>query len=191
MRGEPTRDNGRLIFPPPTYRCFELKTSKVTRSGEVKSLKTGKFHKTRGQLEKLCDIGAQQVFLLEAFIVEAGYTVSGSRRMPAAVRDAISVKYEQIMRADYGYATMGIEQIPGFSEHDTGVLWPTETIKGAKTKAANGPFLDIVKTIEVYIAAARPNRGDTVVTYCYNCRKLTHTRRIGPYSCRECKTPFV
>jgi hypothetical protein len=76
VRGAPEHRNGQLIFPDPTYRCFELKTSKVTRSREVKSLKDSKFHKTRAQLEKLCEIGAPEVFLLEAFIVEAGYSVS-------------------------------------------------------------------------------------------------------------------
>lgn len=44
------------------YRAFELKTSKVTREGKVTSLKVGKFHKTLGQLGKLWELGAQEVF---------------------------------------------------------------------------------------------------------------------------------
>ena len=113
----PRTENGRRVLPPPIYRCFELKTPKVNRDGDVQSLKTAKFHKTMGQLEKLCDIGAQQVFLLEAFIVEAGYSdAMPTREMPMLVREAVAEKYEQIMRADYGYVAMAIEQVRGYAE---------------------------------------------------------------------------
>lgn len=103
----PTPQRGSRGFPPPIYRCFELKTAKVTRNGDVKSLKTAKFHKTIGQLEKLCGIGAQQVFLLETFIVEAGYSDAGLARMPLPVREAVSEKYAQMTGADYGYVHHG------------------------------------------------------------------------------------
>ena len=56
-----------------------------------KIMSSMKFHKTMGQLEKLCDIGAQQVFLLEAFIVEAGYSdAMPTREMPMLVREAVA-----------------------------------------------------------------------------------------------------
>ena len=192
MLPPPKSEEWRRVFPPPPiYRCFELKTAKVNRNGDVKSLKTAKFHKTMGQLEKLCDIGAQQVFLLETFIVEAGYSDSGWPRIPPPVLEAVASKYGHIMRADYGYVIMAIEQIRGYAENATGVFWPTTTIKSAKTNEPSGPFLDIIKTIEAYIGASNANRATDVVTYCYSCRKLTHTHRTGPYSCRECKKPFV
>jgi hypothetical protein len=76
----------------------------------------------------------QQVFLLERFIVEAGYSGAGVASMPQPVREAVSLKHEQIKRADYGYVTMAIEQIHGFAEGATGMLWPTATIKGSKTR---------------------------------------------------------
>lgn len=44
------------------YRGFELKTAKVKKSGEVKSLKDGRFKKTIAQLQKLCDFGLPQFF---------------------------------------------------------------------------------------------------------------------------------
>jgi hypothetical protein len=64
-------DNGQHKFSR-LYRSFELKTSKVSRDGAVKSLKRNKMYKVQGQLEKLCKIGSPQVFLLDVFIVEAG-----------------------------------------------------------------------------------------------------------------------
>ena len=93
------------VRPPPTpeghlrpliYRCFELKTSKVTRAGEVRSLKDHKFRKTVKQLEKLLDFGAPQVFLLEAFIVEAGFYSTYGAGMPTSVRNSIASKLAQI-----------------------------------------------------------------------------------------------
>jgi len=178
-------------FPPTVYRCFELKTAKITRTGVVKSLKSAKFHKTMGQLEKLCDIGAQQVFLLEAFIVEAGFSDAGLALMPPSVREAVSSKHKHIMRADYGYVAMAIEQMRGFAEDSANRFWPTATIKSAKIKEPSGPFLDIIEAIEGYIEVSGVNRSFDVITYCDACKKLTHTHRTGPYLCRECKTPFI
>jgi hypothetical protein len=171
-----------------SYRCFEVKTAKVKRSGEVKSLKGSKFYKTVAQLEKLCSFGAPVTVLLEAFIVETGYT--GSRFvMPAAVRESISAKYDQITRADFGYAALAIEQIRGFSEDATGLLWPAETIKGAKVRPSGTKFLDLVSQVEAYLQKARTtdyNGYRSVVTYCYRCKSLTWADCRGPYVCREC-----
>lgn len=191
MLPAPIMQNGKHAFPPPVYRCFELKTAKITRSGDVKSLKTGKFHKVIGQLEKLCNLGSQQVFLLETFIVEAGYSNKGLFGMPPLVREAVSNKYNQIMQADYGYVAMAIEQLPGFDVNATGVAWPTQTIKSAKTRDPTGPILDIIHTVDAYVNASAANRAVDVITYCYACQKLTHTHRTGPYSCRDCKTSFI
>ena len=47
------------------------------------------------------------------------------------------------MRPDYGYVAMAIEQIRGFAENATGVVWPTDTIKSAKANEPSGPFLDM------------------------------------------------
>jgi hypothetical protein len=110
--------------------------------------------------------------------------------MPQPVREAVSLKHEQIKRADYG-VTMAIEQIRGFAEGATGMLWPTATIKGSKTQELSGSFLDIVKAVEAYIEASGANRASDVMTYCYACQQLTHTHRTGPYACRDCKSPFV
>jgi len=162
----------------PTYRCFELKTAKVSRSGEVKSLKGSKFHKTRAQLEKLCRFGAPQVFLLEAFIVEAGFTNSSRFAMPATVRESVSRKYDEITRADFGYVALAIEQIRGFAETDTGLLWPVEIIKGAKVRPAAAPFSDLISVVEAYIREVSASNYSSVVTYCYHCKSLTWTVRV-------------
>ena len=134
MKPGPERHDSGMVFQRPIPRCFELKTSKITRDGQVKSLKEGKFHKTRAQLEILCDFGSPQTFLLEAFIVEAGFSRTNhyNSSLPPAVRESTARKCEQITRADYGYVVLPIEQIPGFAEEHTGMAWPAVTLKGAE-----------------------------------------------------------
>jgi hypothetical protein len=93
------------------YQSFELKTSKVTRDGDVKSLKRNKMHKVQGQLAKLCRIGSPQVFLLDVFIVEAGYSNFNNEGMPPAAKQAVAFKHEFISRSEVGYGVFAIEQI--------------------------------------------------------------------------------
>jgi hypothetical protein len=128
--GELVRVNGDLVFHP-FYRCFELKTSKVTGSGAVRSLKEGKIHKTIAQLEKLCRMGAPQVFLLDVFIIEAGFSPSCTIGMPQAVIESISKKSRRMTGVDFGYVTQAVEQIPDYSE-DIALRWPILKIKDAK-----------------------------------------------------------
>jgi hypothetical protein len=173
----------------PLYRCFELKTAKVRRSGEVTSLKDHQFHKTMGQLEKLCRIGCEHVFLLEAFIIEAGFPSEPIEGMPIRVRAAVSEKYERIMQAEYGYVAMAIEQIPGFDEDETGMVWPTTVIKPAPKRQIGKTFRDIVDLIEAHVATAG-GPGSYTVTFCESCKKLTALGRRGPYVCSNCQSPL-
>ena len=108
-----------MVFPRPIPRCFELKTNKISRDGQVKSLKEGKFHKDKGSLEKLCNFGSPQTFLLEAFIVEAGQLDPATIIIQVCRQrsgSSTARKYEQITRADYGYVVLPIEQIPALQK---------------------------------------------------------------------------
>jgi hypothetical protein len=192
VRGQPRRCDGRMVFPPPLYRCFELKTAKVSRSGEMKSLKEGKFYKTKAQLQKLCNLGAPQVFLLEAFIVEAGFTVGGTFAMPPRVRVSVAAKYDQIVGADFGYVALALEQIPGYSEAGAGLLWPVTTIKPATVQPMRAPFGDIVSELEAYAKRTKRTRsGFSVLSYCYDCKGLTWAPHRGPYLCATCGAPLL
>jgi hypothetical protein len=173
------------------YRGFELKTAKVKKSGEVKSLKDGRFKKTIAQLQKLCDFGLPQVFLLEAFIVEAGYSPASKGRMPTEVRNSVANKRAQIENKDFGYVALAIEQIPGYSEAHTGVLWPGTTVKEAKTNPLRPPFSRLVSTVEEFAEKNGAIGGRSVVTFCYRCRNLTAVVASGPYVCTNCKTPLI
>lgn len=190
-RGEP--QNGRVKFIGPVYRCFELKTSKVTRNGDVKSLKEGKFHKTKAQLEKLCKIGAPEVHLLEAFIIEAGFSTHPEMpAMPAAVRESIARKYNQIVGTEFGYVALPMQQMLGFDEQHTRLMWPTERIKHASISQLRPPFSNLVAAVEAHLAIASKERGySPVVGYCADCKSLTCVHQRGPYVCEKCEAPLV
>lgn len=190
VRGQPCKQDGRTVFPPPLYRSFELKTAKVSKSGEVKSLKKGKFHKTKAQLQKLCDLGAPQVFLLETFIVEAGFS-RGVYAMPSSVEESVKSKYAKIIGADYGYVALALEQIPGYSEAHTEVLWPTVTIKDAPIRPMHAPFDAIVNELDAFARKSGSNNFGSVLTYCYACKSLTSTPHRGPYLCSACVQPLL
>lgn len=176
---------------PLIYRCFELKTSKVTRSGEVKSLKEHKFRKTVKQLDKLLNFGAPQVFLLEAFIVEAGFSSTSRTTMPTAVRNSIANKLAQIKGCAFGFATLPLEQIPGYAEIPTAILWPTETIQRAEIRPARPPFSKLVARVDEYARSAGAHPFRSVISYCYPCRELTLVAGRGPYTCSTCKAPLI
>lgn len=188
------------VRPPPSpeprrrpllYRCFELKTSKVTRSGEVKSLKEHKFRKTIKQLEKLLNFGVPQAFLLEAFIVEAGFSFTSRNVMPTLVRNSIANKLAQIRGLPCGYATLPLEQIPGYAEIPTAILWPPETIQRADIRPARAPFSRLVAKVEEYVRSAGAHPFKSVVSYCYRCRELTLVSGRGPYICGSCKGALI
>lgn len=172
------------------YRGFELKTAKVKKTGEVKSLKENQFRKTIAQLQKLCDFGLPQSFLLETFIVEAGYSPTRGR-MPTEVRNSVAYKRRQIENRDFGYAALAIEQISGYSETDSGRLWPIATIKEAKTNPLRPPFSRLVSVIEKFAEANAAIGGHTVVTYCNRCRSLIAVDARGPYVCTRCRAPLI
>jgi hypothetical protein len=163
----------------------------VKRSGEVKSLKDAKFRKTIKQLQKLRDFGVPQVWLLEAFIVEAGFAPTSRDMMSLEVRNSVEGKLAQIRATDFGYATLPIEQIPAYAEASTGILWPTETVKRANTNPLRPPFSRLVSAVDEYARKARATDMKSVVTYCYRCRNLTAIDRRGPYVCANCKVPFI
>ncbi len=172
------------------YRVLELKTAKISSSGEVWSLKEAKFHKVIGQLAKLLRIGVPQVFLLDIFILEAGYS-DRADALPDRVRATIAQRIESLAASPCGYAVGAIEQIVGYHEEDTGKAWPVEALKDADTLEIGTPFAAIVAHIEAFIERRGGLGGNSVVTFCYQCRSLTCANRVGPYQCEICGAPLL
>jgi hypothetical protein len=183
-------DNGQHKFSR-LYRSFELKTSKVSRDGAVKSLKRNKMYKVQGQLEKLCKIGSPQVFLLDVFIVEAGYSNFNHEGMPPAAKEAVAFKHEFISRSGIGYAVFAIEQIEAMDEDSTGILWPTATIQTAETRSMGPDFRKIVDEVEAYVQRIGGVGYKEVISFCTGCKSLTHVESRAEPLCRSCGRPLI
>ncbi len=160
------------------YRAFEVKTSKVTRDGNVRSLKDNevKFQKVIKQLDKLREFGAEQIFLLEVYIAQSGYS-SASFRFPVEIQKAITARFQKIRGGAYGYVATFIEQITGFDEENTGVAHIPINIHPAAINASKKPFNDLVSNLNEFFESQiqnsiGPRRLITVITYCDKCRHL-------------------
>ena len=111
--------------------------------------------------------------------------------MPVAVRNSIADKLRQIESAAFGYATIPLEQLRGYAEDATGMLWPFEVIKAPPIRPARRPFLDLVDAIEECVRKSAIKRFGLVVTYCYQCAQLTTVGHRGPYICGKCRSPLI
>ena len=189
VRGHSRRPDGGHSFRR-VYRCFEVKTAKVTAEGKVTSLKVNKFGKVRAQLSKLWALGVPQLVLLEVFIIQAGYSQLGdTTAYPAAMRDVVAERYLSMTNAPWGYMISALEQMLGYSENDTGLIWPHQVFKGGKEQPIGKPFATIVTAVEQHIQHSGGSGYHTTVTYCYDCRKLITVDDRGPYEC-TCGRPF-
>lgn len=167
------------------YRAFELKTSKVTREGKVTSLKLGKFHKTLGQLGKLWELGAQEVFLLDAFIMQSGYS-NAWQGLPPEVASEVRSRIGSLEGRPQGYMAMGLEQVEDLPGNMAGVAWPVAVMKPTSTQPLNGAMRTIVRLLEGYQERLGGFTMQRVISYCYACRELTDVNAHGPYACCHC-----
>jgi hypothetical protein len=147
--------------------------------------------KVQGQLEKLCRIGSPQVFLLDVFIVEAGYSNFDNYGMPPAAKEAVAFKHEFISRSGVGYGVFAIEQIEAMDEDGTGILWPTATIQQAETRPMGPDFRRIVEEIETYIPRIGGVGYKEVISFCTGCKTLTHVASRAEPVCRSCGAPLI
>lgn len=142
-------------------------------------------------MQKLYDIGAPEVFLLEAFIVEAGFSDRFGGTMPDVVRESVIKKRQQIDDADYGYVVMSLEQMSGFSENRTGILWPLTLLQRAKSQPPGQAFKSIINKIEEYAERIDVAKEKSIITYCEKCKSLTWTHPRGPYVCANCSNELL
>jgi len=160
------------------YRSFEVKTSKVKETGEIRSLKNTdkKFDKVIGQLNKLKIFGAEQIFLLEVYIAEAGFS-STSFDIPEQLVNVVKNRYKKIEGNIYGYVVTFLEQIIGFDEENTGKAHIPMNIHPPTTLSIKDPFFNLVSYLNSYFEKNNQNlegtgKFVTVMTYCDKCKKI-------------------
>jgi len=184
-----------VIFPPKNdnkiekiYRTFEVKVSTINKDSVGRSLKFGKFYKTKSQLNKLIKAGSQQTFLLEIFLLEAGYHKK-FMKLPRLLTSNIRKKVKEINKEDFGYVCIFLEQERGFDEEKGLIYHTSKSLKGAAIKELKNPIKGIINHIEdFYNKESKKDKGMfPFIAYCTNCKKLNllYAEDIS-YVCKYC-----
>lgn len=170
------------------YRVFEVKVGKINKDGVCKSLKLKKFNKTKGQLRKIIKAGSQQTFLLEAYILEAGYHRKFTS-LPDLLLAEIKKKIKEIKNEDFGYVCVFLEQERGFDEEKAIINHTAKSLKKASIKEATGPIKNIINHIEVFYNTQKKKSGGAIpfVIYCRKCKKLNLLYIQNNPLCNYCK----
>jgi hypothetical protein len=157
----------------------------------VTSLKRRQFHRTIGQLNKLWDLGSPEVFLLDAFVIEVGYSQT-SDGVPADVSAEVRSRLSALADKPHGYVAFGLEQVEGYSERKAGVAWPVSFMKPSLRQIMGPAFRTIIRELEEYQERIGGWNMRRVISYCYaNCRRLTHVDAHGPYTCSYCGASLI
>ena len=186
-----------------TYRGFEVKTVIVDRNGHIKSAKRGKkkHQKIKGQLDKLKQFGCEQVFLLELFVLERGY--SSHNNFPSdEIKKEILEKAKYLQKLGYGYVVMAEEPSPTHDDESGGMVhMPINVLKTASNsigphfqKLVNGidNFLAEKTTKDALASLSQHDQFGTKIGYCTSCRRLTMFAPVKfiSHECIFCKKPI-
>lgn len=176
------------------YRSFEVKASLVHKGGLVKSLKSGKHKAAVKQLNKLRDFGAQQVFLLDIYIAERGYSAANSATLPREVIDEINRKAELLKQKNFGYVMLIEEPAPNINDELGGIAHMLVNILPTQEETMREPFTTLVKHIDSFyksISTKKPIGGLPLITYCKQCKELILLTVHGSdFSCPYCSRPI-
>ena len=167
-----------------TYRGFEVKTVIVNRHGHIKSAKRGpkKHQKIKGQLDKLKQFGCEQIFLLELFVLERGY--SSRNNFPSdEINKEILEKAKYLQKLGYGYVVMAEEPSPTHDDESGGMVHMPINVLRTTSNSIGSHFQNLVDSIDKFLAdsttqdmlanLSQHDQFGTKVGYCVSCKKLT------------------
>lgn len=191
-------------FPPDEntetrYRGFQVKTIMVNKNGKISSAKRGK--KKHGQIKKQLDIlkefGCEQIFLLELFVIERGYSKSNGFP-PQSVIDEINSKVNLLKNEGFGYVIMVEEPSQDMDDESGGIFYMPINILPTKNFEIKPYFLNLVKEIENFYKQNISRMPSNIphiptVSYCKKCKKLTflEPQKYDQYVCQFCKKDIV
>jgi tetratricopeptide (TPR) repeat protein len=164
-----------------SYRGFQVKTVLVDKDGKTRSLKRGKRkHKDiKKQLDVLKDFGCEQVFLLEIYVLERGF--SSNNVFPSAeIIQEIAEKASSIQGGGFGYAITIEEPSQTHDDETGGIMYTIQNILPAKNFPLKPVFKTLVDAIDEFV---------TETTKSEKFKKLTGQGREGihPSYCKFCK----
>lgn len=185
-----------------TYRGFQVKTVVVDRTGHIKSAKRGQsnLRKIKKQLDVLKKFGCEQIFLLEFYVLERGYSQRNNFPSPEIVSE-IREKAAFLEQHGYGYVVMAEEPNMETDEESGGVWHMPLNILPAQTSAIGAPFQKLVDAIDAFRedpatqellkSVSRHDGFGIKVGHCMRCKRLTMLVPQGHamHICGWCKAP--
>jgi hypothetical protein len=185
-----------------TYRGFQVKTISVDKRGNIKSAKRGpsNLREIKNQLKVQKRFGCEQVFLLELYVLERGYSTHND--FPSAnIQKEIVKKAKSLEKLGYGYVVMAEEPSITHDENSGGMVHMPINILQAISNPIGARFQKLVDGIDAFLA--RPATHEllqglsqrdpfgTKIGYCRLCKELTMWVPIGAAShiCGRCKAP--
>lgn len=185
-----------------TYRGFEVKIAKVSSLGKIEKIHRGqsKERKIKKQLKKLKDFGCEQVFLLELFVLERGYSM-GQHFPSEEIIKEIQNKSKFLKNNGYGYVIMAEEPSNTHDEESGGIVHLPLNIIQAQTNIVSHNFNKLVENIDLVIKQGFTSISNTKknhefasskATYCKTCKKLVMAVpvRYSSHICDNCKNKF-
>lgn len=184
-----TSPDGDLVKDEVIYRAFEVKTTKIYGNQTVKALRQsdGQVREIKSQVEKLISSGSQQTFLLEAFILEAGYS-SQFEQIPKNVLSFIKQKVKGFRKEKFGYVCLFLEQQKDFDEDMVVIPHQQMQVKRANIEKLKSPIKEITDKINSFFDNNHKPGGPDVmfISYCSKCKDLRFLSASGPYKCDKC-----
>lgn len=177
------------------YRAFEIKSIILSKSGEIKSLGRGKHRKIVSQLKKLKNFGCEQIYLLEIYIAERGYSSTGQTLHPDALIDLVKKK-QFLATQGFGYVTLIDEPSEQYLDSGGGVAHIPQNILSATRNVASPPFFDLAEYLDRFYKENVGDRpGFNAIVYCKKCKKLfimnIVQRSFGDLRCDICREKII
>ncbi len=180
-----------------TYRGFEVKVTIVDISGKVRSAKRGekKMKQIKRQLGLLKEFGCEQVFLLELFILERGYSGGTRNFLPNEVLNEINKKRIALEGTGFGYVVF-IEEPSITLDDEAGGIWhPHINVLHTTNNPIGQDFKKLANKIDDFLSKAKNENADThsrtlshLVAYCNKCKDFTlpvSTKNVS-HKCARC-----
>jgi Flp pilus assembly protein TadD len=185
-----------------TYRGFQVKVIPVDQHGHISSAKRSRS-KYRGilkELNVLKKFGCEQIFFLELYVLERGYSTRNN--FPSKKMEIEFIKKANFLdKLGYGYVVMAEEPAPTNEEESGGMMHMPINILLAQNNTLGSNFQKLVEGIDTFTAGptaramlqglSQHDAFNVRIGYCLHCKQLTMLVPVGREShvCGHCKRP--
>jgi hypothetical protein len=183
------------------YKTWEVKVGILGKDGTGRSLKIGKIHRTKTQLNAYREFGSPDVSLLDMYICEAGF-MRGNTFPPPVLHESISSKVDALRREGFGYQLLPFEHDKDGNGDDVGLTIltseqnPLQTTFNLVPAVADGPrepFLRLADRINTFFEQTgdRPRKHFNQIVFCRECRQLQLICMKDEQACPACECDLV